>query len=152
MRLITNFQKSHMTPEEQQDYENSRYDSLELCTSFEASMDELTGLITGYDILFRLVDNKEIRDQVRLQVSKLADYLSEYGYFLVRPGGGCCAHAVPLEFSSNRVFKRITGNDFSARVDFVGAMKKADVWNCLAGPVGWYTVIGITIESAVPIL
>ena len=113
-------QFKRMREQEKMDYHNARQRSLSWHRRWEPSMDELVGLIMGYDIVFRLVDDQDIRDEVRRQVNNLGDYLAEHGYLLVRPGGGFTAlgasGAIPaFEFPWQRVFERITGNRYEPR-------------------------------------
>lgn len=122
-----------------------------LCRASEASMDEHVGLIMGYFIVFHVLENdtrpeaQALRQEIARQVGNLADYLAEFGYVLVRPAGGLQGHAVPIEFPALRAFQRITGQDIQAlqsRVDFVGALKKADVWRCVEVPFNLASVGG----------
>ena len=150
-------QFKRMREQEKMDYHNARQRSLSWHRRWEPSMDELVGLIMGYDIVFRLVDDQDIRDEVRRQVNNLGDYLAEHGYLLVRPGGGFTAlgasGAIPaFEFPWQRVFERITGNRYEPRVGFEGACGKAGVWDCLAGPVAWATVAGVVVAVAVSVI
>jgi hypothetical protein len=114
-----------------------------LCRAAEASMDEHVGLITGYFIVFHLLENdtrpeaQALRREIARQAGNLADYLAEFGYILVRPAGGVSGHAVLIEFPAIRVFQRLTGKplaELQSRVNFVGAMEKAGVWKCLEIP------------------
>jgi hypothetical protein len=102
----------------------------------------------GYDIVFQLVDDTGIRDEIRDQVNNLGDYLAENGYLLVRPNGGFTARgasgsSVALEFPFGQVFERITGNPYRPRVGFEGALGKAGLWESLKGPLMWGTIGGI---------
>ncbi|HEU5321583.1 MAG TPA: DUF2934 domain-containing protein [Methylomirabilota bacterium] len=122
-----------------------RYAMKWLCRAAEASMDEHVGLILSYFVLYHLVNDVEIRAEVRRQAANLADYLAEHGYLLVRPAGGLSGHAVFIEYAALRAFSRITGQDFPSRVDFVDALKKADVWRCVEAPFVAATVGGATL-------
>ena len=51
-------------------------------------MDELVGLIAPYAIVFELAPSASVRAQIASQVTRLADYLVEHAYILVRPEGG----------------------------------------------------------------
>ena len=68
-----------------------RRDSLDLLRRWEPSMDEVVGLVQGYFMVHLLVDDQNIRSEVRRQLQNLGDYLAEYGYIMVRPGGGFAA-------------------------------------------------------------
>jgi hypothetical protein len=157
LRQLSNFQKSTMSQAEQDAYNTARWYSAMFFRWFEPSMDELVGLIAGYDMVFRLVTDQQIRDEVRRQVTNLADYLAQHGYLLVRPTGGFAAEggtgALPaFEFPFNQVFPRIAGQSFPSRVDFVGACQQADVWNCISTGFNWATIAGIAVSAAAQVL
>ena len=131
----------------QKAYEAARDHSLGFYRQWEPSQDELVGLVLGYDIVFRLVDDAETRGKVRDQVNNLGDYLAENGYLLVRPNGGFTARgasgfSVALEFPFGQVFKRITDDHYRPRVGFEGALGKAGLWESLQGPLMWGTIEG----------
>lgn len=124
---------------------------------WEPSQDELVGLVAAYDMVFSLVDDKEIKDEVKRQVNNLGDYLAEYGYLLVRPCGGFTARGaagaiVALEYPFGRVFETITGDPYRARIGFEGALGKANVWNCLKDALFWYTLAGIGVDAVLTYL
>ncbi len=103
---------------------------------WEPSMDELMGLVMGYDMVYRLVNVPAVRTKVSNQVNRLGDYLAEYGYYLVRPDGGFSARGASgvlpaLEYPFSQVFQRITGNPYYIRNGFQAVMQKADVWGAL---------------------
>jgi hypothetical protein len=114
-------------------------------------MDELTGLVVTYDVIYRFFrTDYEIKTEVERQVNDLGDYLAEHGYIIVRPCGGFSARgasgALPaLEFPFTQVFQRITGKTYESRTSFEGAMGKAGVWDRLKGPFATYTVIGLAL-------
>ncbi|MCI0580786.1 MAG: hypothetical protein L0332_21565 [Chloroflexi bacterium] len=150
---LTEAQRSHMSDEERQQYDEARTNCKVKYRYWEPSMDELCGLIMGYDVLFRLVEEQDVRDEICRQVNNLGDYLAEHGYILVRPCGGIAAQGgsgmLPaLQFPFNRVFKRITGNSYYARVGFRGALVKAGVWDCIKVPYSWATVAAIPFSVA----
>lgn len=150
-RSLPSDQKS----EAQKSYEAARDHSLEFYRSWEPSQDELVGLVMSYDIIFRLVDDAEIRSKVREQVNNLGDYLAENGYLLVRPEGGFTARgasgfSVALEFPFGRVFERITGDPYRPRIGFEGALAKAGLWESLKGPLTWGTIGGILGGAVLP--
>jgi hypothetical protein len=98
---------------------------------WEPSMDELVGLVTGYFIVHALVDDAEVKEQVKSQARRLGNYLAHTGYMLVRPCGGFAARGsagiLPcLEYPFVRVFERITGeSNFSSRATFDDALDMA---------------------------
>lgn len=99
-------------------------------------MDELMGLVMGYDMIYRLVNVPAVRTKVSNQVNRLGDYLAEHGYYLVRPEGGFSARGASgvlpaLEYPFSQVFQRITGNPYYIRNGFQAVMEKADVWKAL---------------------
>jgi hypothetical protein len=146
-----------MTRDEKLRYHNSRWNWLDTYRRWEASMDELVGLVTAYDIVHRLVDVPDIRAEVRRQVANLGDYLAEHSYYLVRPGGGFNARGpagiLPaLEHPFGRVFQRITGDAYRARNDFRAVMEKADVWKSLEEPFNWFTVAGAALGALIPLV
>lgn len=136
-------------------YKEARDHSLNFYRAWEPSQDELVGLVTAYDIVFRLVDDTDIRGEVINQVNKLGDYLAENGYLLVRPNGGFTARgasgfSVALEFPFGQVFERITGDPYRPRVGFEGALGRAGLWGSLAGPLTWGTIGGILGGALLP--
>lgn len=133
-------------------YYFARRRSLKLYRAWEVSMDELVGLIMGYDYVYRVVPDQDVRDEVKRQVQQLADYLAEHAYLLVRPAGGFSARgasgALPaFEFPFGQVFERITGDPYRTRSSFEGALQKAGVWPCFDGPLAWATAAGIGITA-----
>jgi len=137
-----------LTHAQKNDYYSARRRSLKLYRAWEVSMDELVGLIMGYDYVFRVVPDQDVRDEVKRQVQQLADYLAEHAYLLVRPAGGFSARGASgvlpaFEFPFGQVFERITGDHYRSRSSFEGALQKAGVWPCFAGPLAWATVAGI---------
>jgi hypothetical protein len=133
---------------------DERWWSLHLNRSWEPSMDELTGLIMGYDIVFRLVEEESVREEVQRQIERLGDYLAEHGYLLVRPGGGFAAQGASgilpaLAFPFGQVFNRIAGNSFPPRNDFAAVLEKAGVWDCIKGPI---TAATFVADVVIPIL
>jgi hypothetical protein len=140
-----------MTPAQQSEYMDNFQVYFDNCRPWECSMDELVGLVGAYGILFELVPTQAVRSRVASQASRLADYLAEHGYLLVRPEGGLnyrgATGLLPaLEAPFNRVFKRVTGSDFPARTDFVGAMRQAGYWRLLQLPVD-RVAAGLTVAS-----
>ena len=118
----------------------------------EPSMDELVGLVAAYYIVFSLVNDPDIKNEVKRQITNLADYLAEYGYLLVRPCGGFTMRgasgiSVATEYPFGRVFELITGEPFRARIGFEGALGKAKVWNCLKDALFWYTIAGVGVDA-----
>jgi hypothetical protein len=106
----------------------------------EPSTDELCGLVAGYFMIARFARDQTAVRLVREQTTRLADYLAEYGYLLVRPTGGFTARgaagALPaLEWPFNMAFHAITGLPYPSRSDFKGACEKAGVWPALVGPI-----------------
>jgi hypothetical protein len=135
---------------EKQAYTAARWKSLDRYRRWEPSMDELVGLIMGYDIVYRLVDEQAIRDEVRRQVNDLGTYLAEHGYLLVRPLGGFSARGASgvlpaLGFPWGRVFERITGTPYESRASFKEACQKAGVWQSLSARMFWYTFLSMPI-------
>jgi hypothetical protein len=129
-----------LTPAQQAGYAAGFDDYFGSCRRWECSMDELAGLVGAYAIIFELVPTQAVRSRVVSQVARLADYLAEHGYLLVRPEGGLnyrgATGVLPaFEAPANRVFERITGASFPARTDFVGAMRQAGYWRLLQLPV-----------------
>jgi hypothetical protein len=129
-----------MTPAQRAEYAANLDDYRDNCRPWECSMDELAGLVGAYAILFELVPTPAVRSRVTSQVARLADYLAEHGYILVRPEGGLnrrgATGVLPaFEAPCHRVFARITGSSFPARTDFTGAMQQAGYWRLLQLPV-----------------
>jgi hypothetical protein len=118
---------------------------------WEPSMDELNGLLMGYDLVYRLVRDKEVRNTIRAHVAKIGDYLAEHGYFMVRPGGGFTARGAAgvlpaLEVPFGEIFLRITGDRYRARCGFTGAVKQAGMWEDLRAPLYAGSAIGIAAQ------
>jgi hypothetical protein len=114
---------------------------------YEPSYDELVGLVCGYDIVFRLVDDPAIREIVREQVAMLGTYLSGCGYFLVRPsdgftGQGAAGAGLMFEHPFGLVFKRITGSAYESRAGFPEIWQLARVWDSLRPALAPYDGLG----------
>jgi hypothetical protein len=144
-----------LTTDDKRAYIKARMKSLDVYRRWEPSMDELVGLICGYDVVFRLVDDADIREEVRRQVDDLGEYLAANGYLLVRPSGGFTARGAAdvlpvFEFPWQRVFERITGNPHKPRVGFEGALAKAGVWASLEGPMRTATIASVAASIVVP--
>ncbi|MFF1713145.1 hypothetical protein [Streptomyces sp. NPDC058268] len=125
---------------------------------WEPSMDEIVGLVASYNVLFALVPTDAVRSRIVTQATRLAGYLAEHAYLLVRPEGGLTFRGstgvLPaFEYSFNQVFRRITGSDHPARTDFVGAMQQTGYWRILQAPVERVaTAIGIGNALVSPLL
>ncbi|MFC6085953.1 hypothetical protein [Sphaerisporangium aureirubrum] len=122
--------------------------------SWEPSMDEIVGLVASYAVLHELIPTPAVRSRVTAQVTRLAAYLAEHAYLLVRPDGGLTTRGstgvLPaLEHPLARVFERITGTAHPARTDFPGAMRKAGYWDQLQGPVDKMAA-GVVIAQLAP--
>ncbi|GAB7186751.1 hypothetical protein ATKI12_6582 [Kitasatospora sp. Ki12] len=155
-RNIRDRELGRMTKGRQEAYRRGRDRSLELYRAWEPSMDEIVGLICGYDSVYRLVDDQDIKSEVQEQARWLGEYLAEHGYLLVRPCGGFTARGASgvlpaLEFPWQRVFERITDQPasvYSPRVSFEGALDKAKVWDSLKGPLLNATIAGGLLNLA----
>lgn len=123
----------------QQELSDARDQFLIRYRYWEPSMDEIVGLMAGYDMAYRLVDEPTIRILIRSQASRLGDYLAEHNYMLVRPGVGARqknghepASTYPqgvggftfrgamninpaFEFPFGIIFERIIGSFYSSR-------------------------------------
>jgi hypothetical protein len=104
--------------------------------SHEPSMDEICGLVASHFIVGHLAPGDEAGKEAREQATMVADYLANFGYLLVRPGGGFTARgasgALPaFEYVFNRAFLALTGKQFPARADFEQACRKAGMWKAL---------------------
>ena len=149
-----------MSETELQRYKANQEDYWYHYRSWEPSMDELVGLLTGYFMVYHLVSEPGIKGLVRRHVNNLGDYLAEHGYLLVRPCGGLTARGATgvnpvMEFPFTRAMLSITGKSYNARVDFVGAMEKANYWQSLEGPTRWWTLGGIVsfpLTAAFPLI
>ena len=137
--------------------QNKREEYCRLYRRWEVSMDELVGLVTCYFMISQLVQDRDIQREVKIQVNKLADYLAEHSYILVRPCGGFTGRGASgilpaLEFPFSRVFNRITGQSYFSRGDFKSAMEKGNVWKCLEGPIRTFSLAGVAATVATPFL
>jgi hypothetical protein len=118
---------------QENDLDNIRYPYFVRYRHFEPSMDEIIGLLMGYDMVYRFVNNSEIKDMVRAQVNRLGNYLAAHAYLLARPLGGfaCRGAAGPnpaFEFVCSEIFYRITGNRYQIRSDWISVVDKAGIW------------------------
>ena len=125
--------------------------------TWEPSMDELVGLIAGYESVHALVDDAGVRATVAEQAGRLADYLAEHSYFLVRPCGGFTYRGAsgPLaafEMPFGRAFSRITGDAHAHRHDFEWVMRKAGVWHLLQTAVAEWRAAGVALSILSPML
>jgi hypothetical protein len=154
--LISEGQLRHMTAEDAERLRFLHDDFVARYRFWEPSMDELCSLVAAYFMIGRLVDDDDLRQEVGRQARNLGNYLAEHGYLLVRPGGGFTARgaagvAPVLEFPFSRALHAITGSWFPARADFKSAMEKAGVWDCLSGPIGWWTAAGVALGVLAPL-
>jgi hypothetical protein len=151
-RLFSEAEWNVATPEERNNRGDDYWQWLSRYRRWEVSMDELVGLVMGYDTVHRLVAVDDIRAEVSTQANKLGDYLAEHGYYLVRPSGGFNARGgsgiLPaLEYPFSRVFARITGEPYYIRNGFQAVMEKADVWKALEGPLNAWSVTGLAVGA-----
>jgi hypothetical protein len=99
---------------------------------WEPSQDEIIGLTAGLCIVHRLMLGP-CRDAAQAILAKLADYLAEYSYFLVRPGGGFsnrgpAAGNVAMEYAYNIGFHSILGDPHISRRSTEDVLTAAGVW------------------------
>ena len=138
-------------------YQKARGLSLDELRYWEPSMDELVGLLAGYNFVFAVVSDPSIQAAVSDQVQWLGAYLSANAYLLVRPNGGfgsqgASGAAPALEFPFGRVFSRVTGSDCASETNFEGALQNAKLWSEFASAFFWATVGGILAGVALLIL
>lgn len=153
-RFIPTLQELLPNSELYNEYIDNEINYFNYCRKWEPSTDEAVGLLTTYSVLFEFVPTDPVRSMVRDQVRKLGNYLADHGYLMVRPEGGLARRGGAgvlsgLEFAFTEAFHRITGEDYSKRTDFVGAMKQAGYWQVLEGPVGRDEVLFTLVVSAV---
>jgi hypothetical protein len=149
-----------LEPTDDQAAQDARYAFLAGYRSVELSQDELVGLVATYSVIHQFVDDRQVRTAVRTQAAALGGYLAGCGYHLVRPGGdfnarGPAGFTPALEHPYSRVFRRITGRAHASRVEFPGALQRAGVWEGMAGPYGWASVLGVIgapILDAIPVV
>jgi hypothetical protein len=143
----------YVTPENFEGVPGERWSYLVRYRHWEPSMDEINGLMMGYDAVYRFVDDQGIRDAVRAQADNLGDYLAEHAYLLVRPAGGFTERgsAGPnsaMEYPFGEAFRRITGNPYPIRTNWEGAAIKSGVWNQIQSSVnfleGGYLAAAVT--------
>lgn len=123
----------------------------------EPSTDELVGLIMGYFMVQHLVKDQSVQSMVKEQVSKLANYLNAHGFILVRPCGGFSVRGASgilpaLEHPFNRAFTRVTGKSFLSQASFEDAMRRAQMWPCIEGPMNRGGAIGIALSVVITAL
>ena len=96
---------------------------------WEPSQDEMIGLIAGLCIVHRLMPGP-YADTAQQLLAKIADYLTEYSYFMVRPGGGFvnrgpAAASVAMEYAYNVCFTSILGDPHVSRRSTQGVLEAA---------------------------
>ena len=106
----------------------------------------------GYDMVSRLVDVAEVKDMVASQTVRIGTYLAAHSYYLVRPCGGFSVAGASgalqgMEHPFGRVFTRSTGSPHPSAANFPDAMRRAGVWDGLAGPYAEGTVAGPLIGA-----
>jgi len=134
----------------------ARLDCIRRFRLTEPSYDELVGLVAGYDIVHRFVDDPVIRSMVEEQTNRLGSYLSSCGYLLVRPGGGFTAQGASgigpaLEYAFTLVFQRITGTAYPSKATFEDACRLAGVWGMLEPVLANYMAAGRILASLLPL-
>ena len=139
------------------DDDPDRLQSLRLHRHWEASQDELVGVVLTYDFVYHHIDDTQLRREIRRQVTNLGDYLAEHGYLLVRPSGGFSARGASgvlpaLEYPFGRVFERITGNPYPSRASFERAMELAGVWPCMEERVTITSIGGSAVGAVVGLI
>lgn len=109
---------------------------------WELSMDELTGLVTSYWLISRLVRERRLRDETARQADAVGHYLADHGWMLVRPQGGFSwqgyGETLPaMEFPLSRALAAAAGQttNYAARADIQQVLTLAGHWDQLAGPV-----------------
>ena len=167
-RPMTEAEWNAAKPQERDRSNEAFSDWLDRYRNWEPSMDELVGLVAGYDVAYRLLTRRlnadpsaggeDVLTEIRRQADNLGDYLAEYGYHLVRPGGGFSARGasgalMALEYPFTRVFERITGNpagSYDIRHGFQWVMERADVWKALEEPFNLYSAAGYALSALGP--
>jgi hypothetical protein len=124
-----------------------RSDFLNTYRRTEVSMDEITGLMASYGLMLDLVPDPEVKSEATRQLNRLGNYLATNGYHLVRPVGGFSARGAAgllpaFEAPYARLISRTTKASHWSRVEFPGALRRAGIWEALAGPYGWGGVLG----------
>lgn len=124
---------------------------------WELSTDELTGLVTSLWAIGKLARSENVAVSARRCASFLGNYLANNAYLLVRPMGGLSYRGstgmLPtLQFPFSRALGSVTGEDYSPRTDFAGAMRKAGYWGVLDGPVTAGRVAGAVLGALLPLL
>ncbi len=105
---------------------------------WEPSKDEYIGLLAGLSEVFDTFSGSTdpahvaITNAVKVQCGRIARYLRDFGYLLVRPCGGVTARGAGeilplLEFAFKHVFRRILGEEFSSSVSYAGALAAAGI-------------------------
>ncbi len=61
--------------------ENKQSKYVELYRHSEPCQDELVGLLMGYQMVYRLLSEPDIKDEVKCQANNLGKYLASYGYY-----------------------------------------------------------------------
>ena len=121
---------------------------------WEASQEEIIGLVLTYQLLFTPggrpggpIDRQASRQLAR-RLPRRA------GYLLVRPAGGFnargAAEGLPaLEWLFDRVFHRITGERYASRSSFEQVMDLAGVWRAIQDQVDVNGAIGATLGATI---
>lgn len=105
---------------------------------WEPSKDEYNGLLAGLVAVFESFssstqsEDQELVKSVKRQVKRIARYLQNFSYTIVRPDGGFanrgCGELLPLfEFPYNRVFERILGQRFDNPAHPIDVLVRAKV-------------------------
>ena len=117
---------------------------------WEPSQDEMIGLIAGLCIVHRLMPGP-YADTAQQLLAKIADYLAEYSYFMVRPGGGFvnrgpAAASVAMEYAYNVCFTSILGDPHVSRRSTQGVLEAAGVWPAVADSWNLYGTMGFEVD------
>ncbi|MDA2934346.1 hypothetical protein MYX82_08375 [Acidobacteria bacterium AH-259-D05] len=79
----------------------------------EPSAGQYVGVLFGYDLAFKYIEDNEIRRKIREDAEKMARYLQNNWYIFFKPTGGLVErgpNGVIFEYVWSEIFHRITGD------------------------------------------
>jgi hypothetical protein len=138
-------------------YKKRRNNYVEQYRQWEASQDEMTGVITTYVAVAEGTQNDALRRIARARLRKVLTYLSDSAYLMVLPRGGVAARgpgdALPaLEWPFANAIARAVGDaepSWSA-VSFEGGLQRAGLWKLFEGPTDRAMALAWTTAVVLP--
>jgi hypothetical protein len=118
----------------------------------DPSGDQYTGILVGYDLTLRFVDDAIIRGRIIDQANRIGKRMQDNWYFIFKPQGGLSdrgAETVQWEYTWGQMLYRITGNSYPSKTFSLGEFWDRLTWDEQKCILEW-TTIAVAALSPVP--